>query len=83
MAEQVSVVDLSRFNEMEKRLLNQVMDVSKSILESFKFRLIYGTKVTPEQSQQTIKALHDFRAKNWDKSVSRKEAYKKYVNLYN
>ena len=82
MAEQTSV-NLKHFNEMEKNLLDQVMEVSKSMIESFKFRLIYDTKVTPEQSQQTIKALQDFRAKNWDKSLSRKEAYKKYVNLYN
>lgn len=71
------------FNEMEKRLLYQVMEVSKSMIESFKFRLIYGLKVTPEQNQQTLKALHKFRAKNWDNSVSRKEAYKKYMALYN
>jgi len=75
--------DIKHFNEMEKHLLDQVMEVSKSMIESFKFRLIYGTKVTPEQSQKTLKALQDFRAKNWDSSVSRKEAYKKYVNLYN
>lgn len=82
MTEQASV-NLKQFNEMEKHLLDQVMDISKSMIESFKFRLIYGTKVTPEQSKQTLKALEDFRAKNWDKSVSKKEAYKKYLNLYN
>jgi len=82
MAEQVSV-NLEHFNRMEKHLLDQVMEVSKSLIESFKFKLIYGTKVTPEQNQQTLKALQEFRAKNWDKSVSRKEAYKKYIHLYN
>jgi len=73
----------TNFKQLEQQILNQVMEVSKSMIESFKFRLIYGTKITPEQSQQTLKALQEFRAKNWDKSVSRKEAYKKYVNLYN
>ena len=70
------------FNEMEKRLLCQVMEVSKSMIESFKFRMIYGLKVTSEQNQHTLKALHSFRAKNWDNSMSRKEAYKKYITLY-
>ncbi len=74
---------LKNFDEMEKRLLDQVMEVSKSMIESFKFRLIYGSKVTPEQNQRTLKALQDFRAKNWDTSVSKKEAYKKYLALYN
>ena len=73
----------SNFKQLEEHILNQVMEVSKSMLETFKFRLIYGTKVTSKQSQQTLKALQDFRAKNWDKTVSRKEAYQKYVNLYN
>jgi len=76
-------LDEMNFKQLEQQILNQVMEVSKSMIESFKFRLIYGTKITPEQSQQTLKALQEFRAKNWDKSVSRKEAYKKYVNLYN
>lgn len=82
MAEQMGM-DLQNFDEMEKRLLDQVMEVSKSMIESFKFRLIYGSKVTPEQNQRTLKALQDFRAKNWDTSVSKKEAYKKYMSLYN
>lgn len=73
----------SNFKQLEQQILNQVMEVSKSMLETFKFRLIYGTKVTSEQSQQTLKALQDFRAKNWNKSVSRKEAYNQYLNLYN
>ena len=76
-------LDEMNFKQLEQQILNQVMEVSKSMIESFKFRLIYGTKITPEQSQQTLKALQEFTAKNWDKSVSRKEAYKKYVNLYN
>lgn len=80
--EQITL-DKSNFERMEKDILDQVMEVSKSMIESFKFRLIYGSKVTPEQNQRTLKALHDFRAKNWDTSVSKKEAYKKYINLYN
>lgn len=81
-AELLKILNEKNFNEMEKRLLYQVMEVSKSMIESFKFRMIYGLKVTKEQNHQTIKALHDFRAKNWDKSISRKEAYNKYLNLY-
>ena len=75
-------LDESQFKQLEKDLLDQVMNVSKAMIESFKFRLIYGSKVTPEQNQRTLKALQDFRAKNWDTSVSKKEAYKKYLNLY-
>lgn len=75
-------IDETRFKEMEKHILNQVMDVSKSMIESFKFRMIYGMKISEEQNQRTIKSLQEFRAKNWDKSMSKKEAYKKYISLY-
>ena len=69
----------SNFKQLEQQILNQIMEVSKSMLETFKFRLIYGTKITSEQNQQTLKALQDFRVKNWDKSVNKKEAYQKYT----
>ncbi len=75
-------LNLENFNEMEKRLLDQVMEVSKSILETFKFKMIYDLKVTPEQKKKTLAHLQEFREKNWDKTVSRKEAYEKYVSLY-
>ena len=81
MTEQI-ILEKSHFEQMEKEILEQVMEVSKSMIESFKFRLIYGSKVTPEQNQRTLKALQEFRDKNWDTSVSKKEAYKKYLSLY-
>lgn len=71
------------FEEMEKRVLDQVMSMSKSMLESFKFRMIYGTKISKEQNQRTLKALEKFRSENWDDSISKKEAYKKYLNQFN
>ena len=71
------------FEQMEKRVLDQVMAMSKSMLESFKFRMIYGTKISSEQNQKTLKALQDFRQKNWDSSASKKEAYGKYVAQFN
>ena len=71
------------FNQMEQRVLNQVMAMSKSMIESFKFRMIYGTKISNEQNQQTIKALQEFRQKNWDSSINKKEAYKKYITQFN
>ena len=81
MTEQMSA-DIQHFNEMEKHLLDQVMEVSKSILETFKLKMIYDSKVTPEQKKKTLAHLKEFQEKNWDKTVSRKEAYEKYVNLY-
>ncbi|MDP3734656.1 MAG: hypothetical protein Q8R37_05495 [Nanoarchaeota archaeon] len=81
MAEQMTL-DESHFKRMEKELLDQVMNVSKAMIETFKFRLIYGTKVTSEQNTKTLKALQEFRSKNWNKNVRKNEAYKQYLNTY-
>lgn len=81
MAEQVCLTE-EQFKEMEDGILKQVTDMSKSLLETFKFRLLYATKISEKQNKKTLKALKEFRAKNWDKKLTREEAYNKYVNLY-
>ena len=81
MANQICL-DESAFKQMEERLLSQITDISKAILETFRFKMIYDLKVTPEQKKKTLVNLQEFREKNWDKTVSRKEAYEKYANLY-
>lgn len=81
MTEQMTL-DQSNFEQMEKDILDQVMNVSKAILETFKFKMIYDLKVTPEQKKKTLAHIQEFREKNWDKTLSRKEAYEKYANLY-
>ncbi|MBS3139340.1 hypothetical protein J4207_06575 [Candidatus Woesearchaeota archaeon] len=78
---QQMIVNESQFKQLEKDLLSQVMDVSKAMIETFKFKLIYGTKITEEQNTKTLRALQDFRSKSWNKNVSRNEAYKQYLNM--
>jgi hypothetical protein len=79
---QQMTLDESHFKQLEEQVLNQVMEVSKSILETFKFKMVYDVNVTPEQKKRTLAHLREFREKNWNKKLSRKEAYQKYVNLY-
>ncbi|MBI2147792.1 hypothetical protein HYU19_04945 [Candidatus Woesearchaeota archaeon] len=79
MAAQIQLNE-KNFDEIEQRILGQIMNMSKSMLESFKFRMIYGMKITPKQNQQTLNSLQDFRSKNWDKSESREQAYQKYLS---
>ena len=70
------------FQEMEKNIINQVTEISKSIIETFKFKLLYDSKVSSKQNKKTLKELKEFRAKNWDTKSNRDEAYKKYLSLY-
>jgi hypothetical protein len=80
--EQQTILDKSKFKQLEKDLLGQIMDVSKAMIETFKFRMIYATKVKEEQNKKTLKALKDFRSKNLNAKVSKNEAYKQYLNAY-
>ena len=67
---------------MEKDILRQVTDVSKSIIETFKFKMLFDLEVTPGQNKRALKGLKEFRSKHWDAKVPKDEAYAKYVNQY-
>ena len=74
--------DDEKFNQMKKEILEEVMNNSKSMIETFKFRMIYGLNVKKDKMSKTLNGLNKFRKKNWDSKLSRTEAYKKYLNLY-
>jgi len=73
--------DKEDFGRMEKEILEEVMSNSKSMIETFKFRMIYGLNMN-KKINKTISGLKKFREKNWDSKLSRSEAYKKYLKLY-
>ncbi len=75
------LLNKEKFEEMENAWLSQVMKTSKAMLETFKFALIYTGLVSEKQNKETLKSLKDFREKNWDKNLSRREALKKYMKL--
>lgn len=70
------------FQEMETVLLSQIMDTSKAIIESFKFRMIYGVNIDESQNKKTLTHLKDFRTKHWDTSLPKNQAYKEYLIHY-
>ncbi len=81
MAHQISL-SKEKFEEAEKNILKQVIATTKSLIEIFKFRMIYGTKVSSKQNKEALRDLKKFRVKNWDPALNRKEAYKKYFESY-
>jgi len=71
-----------QFKRLEEDVLEQVMSISKAMLETFKFAMIHQTKVPEKTRSKTTRALQEFRAKHWNKDASIDEAYKKYLSLY-
>lgn len=81
MAEAQEVcLDQETFQKMEKNVLDQVMNTSKSLLETFKFSMLYGTHVT--QNKENVEALKQFRAKHAKNIGKDAVAYKKYLEMY-
>lgn len=80
--EQKIEIDKKSFDQIEKNVLKEVMNISKSILETFKFNMIYSLKIKPSSTNKTLIALKEFREKNWDNRLDRNKAYKKYLSLY-
>ncbi len=66
------------FDKIEK----DVVETAKNMIESFKFKRIYESNVSKKQNEMTITCLKEFRTKNWNKKLSREEAYKNYMSLY-
>lgn len=76
------VLNEKSFEHMEKEILDEVMKNSKDMLETFKFRMIFGMKLESSKVNKTSIGLKEFRKKNWNEKMERDEAYKKYLNLY-
>ena len=81
MEKQISLNE-ETFQAMEKDILKQVTDISKSIIETFKFKMLFDLQVTSKQNKKILKGLKEFRLKNWDTKLTKDEAYNNYINLY-
>ncbi len=72
------------FREIEKQILGSVMDLSKSLLETFRFNFVYHKNVSEKQEEKTEKAIKNYRNKFWKKALeesnsNKNKAYKIYT----
>jgi len=58
------------------------VEAAKSLIESLNFKMICENGVSKKHNKRTLAGLREFRAGNWDKKLSRDEAYKKYMSSY-
>ena len=71
-----------KIKKLEGVILKEAMNTSKFPIDTIKFRILFATQISPKQNEKTLKDLKEFRSNNWDKSLEKEEAYKKYLNLY-
>jgi len=65
------------FDKFEKMALGEVMATSRNILESFKFSMIFHSRVAPELQETTRKRLGDYRKAHGIKKAADYESYVK------
>jgi len=75
-------LDKENFQKMENEILKDVLSTSKSMIETFKFRIICGLNITQPKINKTLSDLNKFRKQNWDSRLGKNKAYKKYLDLY-
>ncbi len=66
----------------EERVLNEVMAMSKALIESFKFQLRYYSKVSEEQEKKTLLFLEKYRNNNWKLALSKAKGNKKLAYTF-
>jgi len=76
--------NIQNFDKMEKNILNEVVNISKSLIETFKFNVIYHSKVSEKQEEETASAVKGYREKYWNKALkeakgNKDKAYKIYL----
>ena len=69
----------------EKKILNTVMNTSRSIIDAIKFESDYNIFVSKEQEKKTAKALKNYREKEWKNCMKKAKnnkqlAYKYYTS---
>ncbi|MDO8642169.1 MAG: hypothetical protein Q7R76_01080 [Candidatus Woesearchaeota archaeon] len=72
--------ETKRFQEFEDKALSQVMEVSKRLLETFRFRRFYDLSVSEEINKKTLEGIREFRNKN-KISLDDRESYQRYLKL--
>jgi len=72
------------FEKMENEILNEVVGVSKSLIDAFKFHFVYHSVVSEEQEKRTSEAVKNYRNKFWNEALkkakgNKDKAYEIYI----
>lgn len=66
----------------EESMLDEVMAMSKALIESFKFQIRYYSKVSEEQEKKTLLFLKKYRKNNWKMALSKAKGNKKLAYTF-
>lgn len=66
-----TISDQAGLKKVGESILNQVMETSKSLIKTFEVHMIYSSKVTEKQEEQTLEKVKRYRALQWKKALVR------------
>lgn len=59
--ETTAVLDRSLFDQAESKILSEITQMTKSLLHTFKFQMIYHARVSPETEAKTLQLVKEYR----------------------
>ena len=68
---------------MENKILHEVLTMSKSLIKTFEYSMIYSSKVSKKQEEKTEKLVKAYRKKHWADAMKKaREDRDKAYNIY-
>ena len=71
--ETATIVDRSLLDQVESKILSEITEMTKSLLHTFKFQMIYHARVLQQTEAKTVAAVKAYRKENKDSKNYLKE----------
>ena len=73
--ETATIVDRSLLDQAESKILSEITEMTKSLLHTFKFQMIYHARVSQQTEAKTVAAVKAYRKENKDSKNYLKELF--------
>ena len=73
--ETTAVLDRSLFDQAESKILSEITEMTKSLLPTFKFQMMYHARVPQQTEAKTLTAVKAYRKENKDHKNYLKELF--------
>tara|TARA_Y100000310_G_scaffold138289_2_gene137191 strand:- start:7916 stop:8173 length:258 start_codon:yes stop_codon:yes gene_type:complete len=59
--EVTAILDRSLFNKAESKIMQEITEMTKSLLSTFKFQMIYNARVSEKTETKTLQLVKEYR----------------------
>jgi len=55
------LIDSYLFSQAESKIMSEITELTKSLLNTFKFQMVYHVRVSPETEAKTLQLVKEYR----------------------